>query len=137
MQHAWFLRVFSRIAPGLAPGRALHRLALDCAARGDAAGAEWAFASAVASYRRVWDVEGLARLRVHESMVRARSAGDRGQEAEMLLGIVRGLNKLDRLESLESPFEMRDARAVLSDWLALSEGAIADAPQGERESTAA
>ena len=35
----------------------------------------------------------------------------------MLLGIVRGLNKLDQLESLEAPFEMRDARAVLSDWL--------------------
>lgn len=117
MQSTWVYRVISRIAPGLFPGRALHRRALLLAAAGDAAGAAAAFEAAAASYRSAWDVGALARLRVHEGMVQARLAGDPAREAEMLLGIVRGLNKLDQLESLEAPFEMRDARAVLSDWL--------------------
>lgn len=123
MQQLWIFRVISRVAPALVPGRALHRLALQAAASGSAAGAAAAFSAAAYSYRRAWDVESLARLRVHEGMVTARLGRDPALEAEMLLGIVRGLNKLDRLESLEAPFEMRDARAVLSDWLAGSETA--------------
>ena len=125
MHPVWVLRVISRMLPGLLPGRLLHRLALGCGERGDASGARAAFAGAVASYRRVWDVESLARLRVHENMVKARLSRDAAQEADMLLAIVCGLNKLDRLESLAAPFEMRDARAVLSEWLASSENASA------------
>ncbi|MBI5168899.1 MAG: hypothetical protein HZA61_05400 [Candidatus Eisenbacteria bacterium] len=118
MQSTWIHRVISRFGPLFVPGRTLHRRALLLAAAGDAVGAEAAFAAAAASYRRTWNVGALARLRVHERMVQARLAGDPAREAEMLLGIVRGLNKLDQLESLEEPFELRDARAVLSDWLA-------------------
>jgi hypothetical protein len=46
----------------------------------------------------------------------------------MMLEIVRGLNRLDRLESLQSPHELRDARVVLAEWLAASPEAAALAP---------
>ncbi|MFN8588061.1 MAG: hypothetical protein U0704_09715 [Candidatus Eisenbacteria bacterium] len=125
MQSPWMYRVLSRVAPGLVPGRTLHRRALAAAAAGDAALATAAFAAAAVSYQRAWDVGALARLRVHERMVEARFAADRAREADLLLGIVRSLNKLDLLESLEAPFEPRDAREVLSAWLSRAEAPVA------------
>ena len=103
---------------GRIPGRTLHRRALAAAAAGRYADAEQWFEGAVLRYRETLDVEALARLRVHQQMVRARAASDPMKEAELLLGLVRSLNKLDRLEALAAPHEMLDARAVLSKWLA-------------------
>lgn len=111
------VRVISRTAPGLLPGRTLHRLALAAAAAGQYADAEQGFAAAARKYQREWSVEALARLRVHQQMVRARATGDRARESELMLPIVRALNKLDRLESLSAPFDLMDARAVFSTWL--------------------
>jgi hypothetical protein len=36
----------------------------------------------------------------------------------MMLDIVRGLNKLDRLESFAAPHALADAREVFAQWLA-------------------
>jgi hypothetical protein len=119
------IRLVSRTAPGLLPGRALHRSALAAAAAGRYAQADERFEAAVEAYRRSLDVEALARLRVHQRMARARASQDPVREAEMMLEIVRGLNRLDRLESFHAPHELKDARSVLSEWLAGSESAFA------------
>ncbi len=113
-------RVLVRIAPGFVPGPALHRRALAAHAAGRPREAEALFDAAARSYRHELQVEPLARLRVHQRLVRARACGDPEREAELMLDIVRSLNKLDQLESLRAPFALRDARTVLSEWL--SEG---------------
>jgi hypothetical protein len=125
-------RVVSHSAPGLFSGRLLHRAGLAAAAAGRHARADRLFESAASTYRQSLDVEGLARLRVHQRMTRARAARDSVREAELMLEIVRGLNRLDRLESFHAPHEMKDARTVLSEWLSDS-GAVLEAdPEGAR-----
>ena len=114
------IRVISRMAPRLLPGPALHRRALAASASGRYVDAEQWFEAAATAYRAELAVEPLARLRVHQLMSRARGGGDPRQEAEMMLDIVRGLNRLDRLESCSAPFALTDARTVLSEWLATS-----------------
>jgi hypothetical protein len=111
-------RVLARIAPALVRGAPLHRRALAAAAARRDVDAEQLFEAAAAAYRCELAVEPLARLRVHQRMVRARAGGDAAREAAMMLEIVRGLNKLDRLESLRAPHTLLDARVVLADWLA-------------------
>lgn len=111
------LRVFTHLAPVLVPAAALHRRALAAAAAGRYADAEQCFEVAAAGYRRKLAVEPLARLRVHQAMVRARAERDPMREAERMIEIVRGLNRLDRLESFSAPHELMDARQVLSAWL--------------------
>ena len=48
--------------------------------------------------------------------------------ATALVEIVRRLNRLDRLESLRSPFALADARSVLADW---DQGSCAAATAGD------
>ncbi len=110
-------RVLTRFAPTFVPAPTLHRRALAAAAVGLFADAEECFEAAAAGYRRGLAVEPLARLRVHQCMVRARAEGDPMREAERMLEIVRGLNRLDQLESFSSPHDLIDARLVLSSWL--------------------
>ena len=128
------IRVVSLAAPGLVPDRALHHAALRAAAAGRLAHAERLFETAAGAYRASLNVEGLARLRVHQRMVRARAAGDSVREAEMMLEIVRGVNRLERLESFQSPHEMTDARTVLSEWLAESGAGFEADAEGARQS---
>jgi hypothetical protein len=111
-------RVVFRIASRLLSGSRLHLQALAAYEDGRLADAEPLFLAAAAAYRRELRVEPLARLRVHQSLVRARASGSPGEEAERMLEIVRSLNRLDRLESLHAPFALSDAREVLSEWLA-------------------
>ncbi len=110
-------QVLTVLVPALLPAPALHRRALAAAAVGRYADAEQCFEAAAAGYRRKLAVEPLARLRVHQSMVRARAEGDPMREAERMLEIVRGLNRLDRLEAFAAPHDLMDARIVLSSWL--------------------
>jgi len=109
----------SRWLPALASGEACHRRALTAAARGDRAAAQRWFALAVARYRRDLAVEPLARLRVHELMVGARPAGGEPatDAAGVMVEIVRRLNRLDRLETLDFPHGLADARSVLAGWV--------------------
>lgn len=116
-------RVVSRWLPDLVSGQVLHRQALAASATGDASSAVKWFEVAASQYRRELAVEPLARLRVHQQMVRAGAVGGRGVDSNAMLEIVRGLNRLDQLESLEAPFELGDARAVLAAWIERSEGA--------------
>jgi hypothetical protein len=118
-------RVVSRLLPVLASGRALHHQGLAAASAGGHADAERWFEAAASQYRRELSVEALARLRVHQLMVRARAQGGRGVESPAMIEIIRGLNRLDRLESLEAPFALGDARTVLAEWIERSEGASA------------
>lgn len=110
-------RVVARVLPDHASGRALHRRALAAAAAGAHADAEQWFDAAVARYRGELAVEPLARLRVHQLMVRARAGAAAAGESTAMIEIVRRLNRLDRLESLRAPFALTDARAVLAEWL--------------------
>ena len=114
------IRVVSRTAPGLLPGRVVHRVALAAAASARFDDAERLFESAALTYRRTLEVEALARLRVHQQMARARALRDPVLEADRMLEIVRGLNRLDRLESFRAPHRMENARTVLSEWLSES-----------------
>jgi signal transduction histidine kinase len=118
-------RVLLRYATAVLPGSTLHRRALAAFAAGRAAQAESWFEAAAGAYRRELSVEPLARLRVHQNLVRARASGVPGEEADRMLEIVRALNRLDRLESLHAPFELVDAREVLSEWLADGPPALA------------
>ena len=109
----------SRCLPAIASGTACHHRALDAAARGDLRAAERWFALAIARYRRDLEVEPLARLRVHELMVGARpGGGEPAPDPTGVMGeIVRRLNRLDRLETLDFPHELADARTVLAGWV--------------------
>ena len=111
------LRVVSRVLPEVASGRALHRRALAAFAVRDDGNAERWFGAAAAMYRLELNVEPLARLRVHQLMARARADRTGAGESAAMIEIVRRLNRLDRLEMLEAPFELADARTVLTQWI--------------------
>jgi hypothetical protein len=111
------LRLLSRVLPQATTGHALHLRALAASAAGDEAGAEAWFQMAAEVYRRELAVEPLARLRVHQLMTRGRTGDTGAGEAEALLEIVRRVSRLDRLETLQSPFELADARSVLTQWI--------------------
>ena len=111
------LRVVSRFLPALASGRAFHRRALAAHAAGADADAERWFETAAALYREDLAIESLARLRVHQLMVRARARGAAAVEGAAMIEIVRRLNRLDMLETLSAPFELADARTVLAQWI--------------------
>ena len=117
--HAQLADFASRCLPPFATGAACHRRALAAAARGDRAAAERWFGRAIARYRRELAVEPLARLRVHELMVGARPGGGEPatDAASVMVEIVRRLNRLDRLETLDFPHELADARSVLAGWV--------------------
>ena len=121
-------QILLRIRPGLVPGSTLHRRALAAAAAGRHPEAERLFEAAAAGYRSELRVEPLARLRVHQAMARARACADPGREASMMLDIVRGLNKLDQLESFAAPHALLDAREVFASWLAANPDSAHAAP---------
>ncbi len=68
-------------------------------------------------YRVELAIEPLARLRVHELLLQERSGSAPTADARLMLEIVSRLNRLDRLESLDPPFALEDARTVLSAWI--------------------
>lgn len=129
------IRVLALSVPGLLPDRLLHRAALAAVAAGRHGEAGRLFESAASAYRSSLDVEGLARLRVHQRMASARACGDPVREAEMMLEIVRGVNRLERLESFRAPHELMNARAVLSEWLGET-GLAFDADAGDARQSA-
>lgn len=119
------LRVIAPWFPEYLSGHALHLRALESFAQGRWAEARTQFEAAAEQYRREGEVEGLARLRVHQLMVRASATGEAASDT--ILDIVRRLNPLETLEALEAPHELTDARRVLSDWLTSREGLRAHA----------
>lgn len=115
------LRLVASCLPEHVSGLVLHHRALALAEQGSREAAERMFEAAVNLYRREGEVEALARLRVHQLMVRATRSG--GVDPEALPEIVRRVGPLDRLESLVAPFALEDARTVLAAWLEAGEAA--------------
>jgi len=121
----------SRHLPSIASGGAFHRKGLDAAAAGDLAEAGRWFDLAAERYRRELKLEPLARLRVHQLMLLPGPGpgvapdpvlGVSGED--VLVEIVRRLNRLDRLETLDSPHELADARSVLAGWIEARGGSM-------------
>ena len=119
----------ARLHAPLVSGETLHRHALELLAAGAHADAERWFEVAAWIYRRELCIEPLARLRVHQLMGRmghpdSKPLADgpgRVPDPAGMLEIVRRLNRLDRLERLEAPFDLRDARLVLAEWIERTE----------------
>lgn len=102
-------------------GARYHRAALEALHRGDPRKAHALLERAAIRYRRGVLVEPLARARVHQLIARARAGTE---DAEALgLEIARCLCRLSRIESLEPPFPVVDARALLAKLLAAGSGA--------------
>ena len=111
------LSLTSRFAPRWIPGVSLHHHALSLAEMGDLARAEALLETAARAYREELAIEALARLRVHQAMIRVRAEGGEPGDSPLLFGVVQAVQRLERLERLESPHELDDARTVLADWL--------------------
>lgn len=111
------LSLVHRLAPQWVPGAMLHRRALSLCAEGRWAAAESLIEAAAEAYRRELEVEALARLRVHQAMASLRARGGDPGESPMLFEVVHGVQRLARLERLERPHELVDARTVLAEWL--------------------
>ncbi len=111
------LSLVSRLSPRWTPGVTLHHRALALAAAGETAAAERYLEAAARAYREELAVEALARLRVHQAMMRVRAQGGSPGDSPHLLAVVQGVQRLDRLERLQPPHRLDDARAVLAEWL--------------------
>ena len=118
-----------RLHPRLVSGAVLHRRALDVSVSGRPLDAERWFEAAAEVYRSELAIEALARLRVHQLMTRVRARPASSAATSEMLEIVRRLNRLDHLERLEPPFELRDARSVLAEWMERAEGRSTAAPE--------
>jgi hypothetical protein len=118
---SWLWRLVTRLPLGSGPR--IHRAALGALERGDHAVADLLCERAAARYRRELDVRGLARLRVHQLIARSLGGGV-PQDGE----IERRLSHLSRIEALERPFELIEARALAEWWCARSPESESIAP---------
>ena len=111
---------FALLAPQWFRGADLHRAGLSAAAAGDPDLADRLFECAALRYREDVAVPALARLRVHQMMVRAEGAfaHDRDAAFEFAPEIERRLKALDRIEDLAPPFAEVPADHLLASWSA-------------------
>jgi hypothetical protein len=98
-------------------GAALHRAGLQAMHEADLDTAARLFACAAERYRAELRVEPLARLRVHELIARVRAQGGADPDPESCIEVERMLSKLDRIEALEPPFELKPAHELIAHWL--------------------
>ncbi len=106
----------ARLTPVLVPGIVLHRAGLSALAAGDPGSADDLFERAALAYRRELRVERLARVRVHQAIARVRSGRVPDGDGVTTIAIERGLTALARIEALEPPFAVVDARELLASW---------------------
>jgi hypothetical protein len=100
-----------------AHGATLHRGALAAAHSGEYAAATRLFELAGRAYRRDLDVRGLARLRVHEGVVRLGAGDPSGdEEAALVAELERRLERLDEIESVDPPFAPVPACELVRAW---------------------
>lgn len=114
-RHLWFLA--TRV-PRFFSGAALHRWGLEAVAAREYAAAERLFEAGAERYRSELAVEPLARLRAHQLIGRVRAGSHLDGESEAILEVERVLSRLERIESLDPPFELIEAHALLATWLA-------------------
>src|SRR5439155_9859386 len=112
-----FMRLVVSGRRPFATGAELHHAALVALHAGRRRDAERDFERAAERYRGVLAVEELARLRVHQLMMRVLSGAEAGHEREECLEVERRLSQLDTIEALEPPFELVEARSLLGAWL--------------------
>jgi len=108
------LRKLAVLAPSLFPAAHLHRLGLAALAARDTRVADALLERAALACRAEYEMERLARVRVHQLM--ARALDETSVDAEASSRVERALSRLERIESIESPFEMLDARRALASW---------------------
>lgn len=108
------LRKVAFLAPGLFPAAGLHRLGLTALAARDPRGADALLERAALACRAEYELERLARVRVHQLMARALAQEPRDWEASSR--VERALSRLEWIESIEPPFEILDARQALAAW---------------------
>ena len=111
--------------PLVVSGARLHRAALDALHRGDPGAAEALFERAALRYRRELAVEPLARVRVQQLIARARARPNADRGAGLALEIERRLCRLDRIEALDPPFSLIEARSLLASWMTGHSGGAA------------
>ena len=104
--------------PRLFTGATFHRAGLQAAAARRFALADSLFESAAGRYRQQLMVPALARLRVHQMMVRAEACFDVDRDVALECSgeIQRRLEALDTIEDLEPPFRAILARDLLAHW---------------------
>jgi len=104
--------------PVLFQGESLHRAGLQAAAARRHALADALFEAAALRYRADLRVPALARLRVHQMIVRAEGASPAEHDAvvEAAGEIERRLAALDVIEDLDPPFAPVLARGLLARW---------------------
>lgn len=106
----------ARHLPSLLSGAALHRSALRALSLGRYELAERLFERAAYRYRADIMVEPLARLRAHQLIARLRAGTVPDPDGLLALDVERRLTRLQRIESLEAPFELVQARQLLANW---------------------
>lgn len=106
--------------PRLLQAGSLHRAGLAAAAATRYELADRLFEAAAARYREDLRVPALARLRVHQLMVRAEAGSTRDHDAALESSgeIERRLLALDTLEDLDPPFAEVRARELFARWSA-------------------
>ena len=112
------------VLPRCFRGGDLHRAGLQAAAAGDPALADRLFEAAALRYREDLSVPALARLRVHQLMVRAEGAIAEDHDAafELTPEIKRRLLALEWIEDLAPPFADVPAEHLLTSWSARFRG---------------
>jgi hypothetical protein len=111
------LRKAAARIPRIFPGAMLHRWGLQALHRGAFDVADYLFERAASRYRSELAVEPLARLRAHQLIARVRSIENPERESRLCLEVERVLARLNRIEALEPPFAMVDARSLLATWI--------------------
>jgi len=117
--------LLAALLPGILSGARLHHAALEALHRGQAEAAVALFERAALRYRRELAVEPLARVRVLQLIARARSRADVDRDSRLALEIERRLCRLHRIEALEPPFPLIEAREMLASWMTSRSGEAA------------
>ena len=110
-------RLLAALLPRVQGGARLHHAALEALHRGDPREADRLLERAALAYRHELAVEPLARARVHQLIARVRARPGGTGEGELALEVERRLCGLDRIESLEPPFALVEARELLASWM--------------------
>ncbi|UCF77666.1 MAG: hypothetical protein JSW03_05985 [Candidatus Eiseniibacteriota bacterium] len=111
------LAILKRLREKVKSGEVLHMKALRSAQLEQYDRAMEFFEEAAARFREQESVERLARLRAHQLMVKYRIEESTIEKERIVEEVVLRLSKLREIESLEPPFELLDARAVLRSWM--------------------
>ncbi|KPJ59925.1 MAG: hypothetical protein AMJ46_09135 [Latescibacteria bacterium DG_63] len=111
------LAILKRLRKKVKSGESLHIKALKAAELTEYERAMELFEEAAGRYREEESVERLARLRAHQLMVKYRTEESTIEKEKIVEEVVLRLSKLREIESLEPPFELLDARAVLRSWM--------------------